>query len=152
MKLRTIIITVFFLFYSKISAQFQPIYYVDYSYNNRHLIKGGLEFILIKNEEKQNNLFLGIGCGLVNNNKGIRGFPDLHLSYNIGTLLFVKAGSTDFHAYSLVGISFFNTCDLGIGYSYAYKNSQVEIEGFMIGATVRLTRRDNVYGKLKIGF
>lgn len=138
----------------KISAQkkLQPIYFLDYTYANRHLAKGGLEFILIKNERKQNNLFLGVGYGMVNYNGKIHGIPDLHLSYNIGSLLFIKAGSSSYHAYSLIGISGFNFADVGIGYSYPYKNSPMKIQGLTAGITFRLTKRDDVYGKLKIGF
>ena len=136
----------------KKKKKLQPIYFVDYSYANRHLVKGGLEFILTKNEQQQNNLFLGIGYGMVNYDGKIHGIPDLHLSYNAGTLLFIKIGSSSQHAYSLIGISGFNLTDLGLGYSYSYKNSPFKIQGFTAGITFRLTKRDDVYGKLKIGF
>jgi hypothetical protein len=52
----------------------------------------------------------------------------------------------------LIGISALNTADLGFGYCYPYKNSPVKIQGFTVGLTLRLTKRDDVYGKLKIGF
>jgi hypothetical protein len=138
----------------KMTAQknIQPIYYVDYSYAGKHLLRGGIEFILIGKSSNQNKLFLGTGYGIVNNNGKIHGIPDLHVSYNAGALLFIKAGSSFSHAYSLIGISLFNTCDIGIGYSGSYNNRDIKIQGFTAGITFRLTRKDNVYGKLKIGF
>ena len=152
MKPKTIITISFFLFSSKIFAQFQPIYYADYSYADRHLLRGGLEFMLTNNTKNHNKLFLGTGYGMVNYNGKIHGIPDLHVSYNVETLLFAKLGSSNYHANSLIGISVFNTVDLGIGYSFPYKNSSVKIQGFTIGATIRFTKKDDVYGKLKIGF
>lgn len=138
----------------KMAAQkkIQPIYYIDYSYANRHLLRGGVEFMLIDESDSQNKIFLGTGYGIVNYNRKIHGIPDLHLSYNVGTSLFIKAGSSFSHAYSLVGISLLNTCDIGIGYSKSYNNSDIKIQGFTVGITFRLTRKDDVYGKLKIGF
>lgn len=150
-----IILAISYMFLSlKIKAQqkFQPIYYIDYSYASKNLLRGGLEFILIDNSENQDKLFLGTGYGVVNDHGKIHGIPDLYLSYNIGTLLFVKAGSSFSHAYSVAGISLFNSCDIGIGYSKSYNNTNVKIQGFTAGITFRLTHKDNVYGKLKIGF
>lgn len=152
---RNIILTITCLFLSlKMTAQkkIQPIYYIDYSYASRHLLRGGVEFMLMDESGSQNKLFLGTGYGIVNDDGKIHGIPDLHLSYNVGTALFVKAGSSFSHAYSLVGISLLNTCDIGIGYSKSYNNSDLRIQGFTAGITLRLTHKDNVYGKLKIGF
>ncbi|MDV7697319.1 hypothetical protein N6B72_10345 [Chryseobacterium soli] len=138
----------------KVKAQqkIQPIYYIDYSYASKHVLRGGVEFILMDGGENQDKLFLGTGYGVVGDHGKMHGIPDLHLSYNIGTLLFIKAGSSFSHAYSVVGISLFNSCDIGIGYSKSYNNSNVKIQGFTAGITFRLTHKDNVYGKLKIGF
>lgn len=138
----------------KMTAQqkIQPIYYIDYSFASRHLLRGGVEFMLINENDSQNKLFLGTGYGIVNNNGKMHGISDLHVSYNVGTLLFVKVGSSFSHVYSLVGISLLNTCDIGIGYSTSYNNSDVKIQGFTAGITFRLTRKDDVYGKLRIGF
>ena len=108
--------------------------------------------MLTNNTKNHNKRFLGTGYGMVNYNGKIHGIPDLHLSYNVETLLFAKLGSSNCHANSLIGISVFNTVDLGIGYSFPYKNSSVKIQGFTIGATIRFTKKDDVYGKLKIGF
>lgn len=152
---RDIILFIACLFLSlKMTAQkkIQPIYYIDYSYASKHLLRGGVEFMLIDESSSQNKLFLGTGYGIVNYDGKIHGIPDLHLSYNVGTALFIKVGSSFSHAYSLVGISLLNTCDIGIGYSKSYNNSNVKIQGFTAGITFRLTHKDNVYGKLKIGF
>ncbi|WP_131401762.1 hypothetical protein [Chryseobacterium sp. JM1] len=143
---------IFLSFTMKAQKKIQPIYYIDYSYANKHLLRGGIEFMLINESTSQTKLFLGTGYGVVNSNGKIHGIPDLHLSYNIGTLLFVKAGSSFSHAYSLAGVSLFNACDIGIGYSKSYNNSEVKIQGFTAGITFRLTNKDNVYGKLRIGF
>lgn len=154
MKRKIIFVALCIFISLKITAQqkVQPIYYIDYSFANRHLLRGGVEFMLINESDSQNKLFLGTGYGIVNNSGKIRGIPDLHLSYNVGTLLFVKAGSSFSHAYSIVGISLFNTCDIGIGYSTSYNNSDLKIQGFTAGITFRLTHKDDVYGKLRIGF
>ena len=132
---------------------YYPIYYIDYSFVKGHLLRAGLEFkIYDADDDTSNKLFLGIGYGLTNNPSKIQGIGDLHLTYNIQTLLFIKAGTSQYHAYALAGISLLNMADLGIGYSKSYQNSNLNIQGFTAGITVRLTNKDNVYGRLDIGF
>jgi len=150
MKNITLCIVLFFCSFCN-AQKWQPIYYIDYSYADRHLLRGGFEFIVM-NDTHQNKLFLGTGYGIVNYNGKLHGIPDLHLSYNLGTVLFIKAGSSLYHVYSLAGISMLNTCDIGIGYSKSFNNSNVQIQGFTAGITFRLTNKENVYGRLKIGF
>lgn len=154
MKTKIIILSLLSIF--KISfaqkSNWQPIFSADYTYSDKPILKGGLEFILTNDTKKDTKLFLGTGYGMVTQNGNIHGLTDIHLSYNVGSLLFAKVGSSNYHTYYMIGISGFNLFDLGIGYSLPYKNATVKIQGFTAGITFRITNRKDVYGKLKIGF
>lgn len=134
------------------SAQnWQPIYYIDYSYAHRNQMKIGLEWFL-NNSGDENKLFLGTGLGMVYHNEKLEVLPDLHINYNTKSGYFLKTGSSFSNAYLLGGISFLNFLDLGIGYSLPYQKEKMPIKGFTMGLTLRLSGNDNAYGKLKIGF
>lgn len=129
-----------------------PIFFTDYNYSHQHILRGGLEFMLVNNTKSDSKLFLGAGYGMTIKNRHSRGLADLHLSYNDGNLLFAKVGLSEYHTYYLIGISGLNVFDLGIGYSLPHKNVSVIKQGFTVGLTFRITAREDVYRKLKFGF
>ncbi|PIF30146.1 hypothetical protein CLU81_0551 [Flavobacterium sp. 9] len=112
--------------------------YVDYKNVTKNQFIGGFEFCLDK--DNYNKLLLGVGFGITSYSDTCYGLPDLHLSYlSNDDLLFFKAGTSDRHAYALVGRGS-GVMDLGLGYSYPYnKNDFPVIKGFTLGITMRLT-------------
>ncbi|KRD10896.1 hypothetical protein ASE21_04020 [Flavobacterium sp. Root901] len=121
---------------------------LSYSYAERNQFTAGLEYW--KCGSGTTKAFLGIGYGITGYNNKYYGLPDLHLSIN-RSLLFIKAGTSNRHAYALAGISAFNMVDLGIGYSLPYSNiNNPVIKGFTFGAAFRITKNPDAYQKLKI--
>lgn len=121
---------------------------LSYSYADRNQFTGGLEYWRCGSGDTKG--FFGIGYGVTSYNGKYYGLPDLHLSVN-RNLLFVKAGTSNRHAYTLAGISAFNMMDLGIGYSLPYSNTKNPvIKGFTFGVTFRITKNPDAYQKLKI--
>ena len=121
-------------------------FFINYNYVDRHILKAGLEVLLLNNEKAENKLFLGAGYGLVNYNSKIFGLPDLHLSYYFSKALFTKIGTSINHLYTLAGITYFNYLDLEFGYSHSYdKNKAPNIQGFTIGINVRLSKNNKAF-------
>ncbi len=121
---------------------------LSYSYAQRNQFTAGLEYWKCGSGETK--AFFGIGYGITSYNNKYYGLPDLHLSVN-RNLLFIKAGTSNRHAYALAGVSAFNMMDLGIGYSLPYNNiNNPVIKGFTFGVTFRITKNPDAYQKLKI--
>jgi len=126
------------------------IYTVDYTYSKKNQLKAGLEWVLYNSEGMEPNiLFLGTGYGMVNYDGKIHGIPDLNLSYHLGTVLFLKTGTSFSYAYVVSGFSFLNALDCNFGYSHPF-SSDFPVKGFTIGLTVRITNKDNIYGQINI--
>jgi hypothetical protein len=131
--------------------EWQPIFYINYSITVKNQFAGGLEFCL--DCENKNKLFLGLGYGISSYDDKYFGLPDVHLSLNTGSLLFIKAGGSNRNLYSLAGVSLLNVIDLGFGYSYPLTQDKTpELKGFTFGLTFRITNNKNAYIPLRIGF
>jgi hypothetical protein len=73
------------------------------------------------------------------------------VSYNQDKGLMAKISVFNTNAALLGGITIFNVLDLGLGYTYPIqKNEPIQLKGFIIGLTARLTRNNAIYGKLKL--
>lgn len=145
-----LLVGILFAIYFKSNAQYQPVYYVEYYNSDRNQLKGGLELF---NRAEKYRLFYGIGYGVVNSNKQIKGLLDYHISYNSNNGFLVKIGGSDRNVAPIIGVSFLNALDLGVGYSFPIKKDELPvIQGFTVGLTVRLTNNNYAYERLKIGF
>jgi len=126
-----------------------PILFVDYKIATKSQFIGGLEFCL--DCENKNKLLIGAGFGVTSYNNIYYGLPDLHLSYNTEKFWFFKGGTSDKHAYLLIGVTIINLLDLGFGYSLPFDNNKLPvIKGFTFGATLRFSSNQKVYTQIKI--
>lgn len=127
-----------------------PILYLSYSIATKSQFTGGLEFCL--DCENKNKFFLGLGYGISSYDHNYYGLPDLHLSYNFSkNPLFIKAGVSNQHTYTLAGITAFNAIDLGLGYSIPFETEKARvIKGFTFGITFRITNNKKAYTTMTI--
>ncbi|WDF64010.1 hypothetical protein [Flavobacterium sp. KACC 22763] len=126
-----------------------PILYLNYSIANKSLLTAGMEFCL--DCYSDNKLFIGAGYGITNSySDKYYGLPDLHLAYNSKTGWFCKAGASNKHAYTLVGLSWLNAIDFGLGYSqpFSYEKAPV-IKGLLFGLNIRLTKNKDAILPMK---
>jgi hypothetical protein len=129
----------------------QPIFYINYSITIKSQFTGGLEFCL--DCEDKSKLFFGLGYGISSYDGKYFGLPDVHLSLNTESLLFIKVGGSNRNLYSVAGFSLLNLIDLGFGYSYPLiQDKTPELKGFTFGLTFRITNNKDAYVPLRIGF
>lgn len=145
-----LLVGVLFAIYFKSSAQYQPVYYVEYFNSDRNQLKGGVELF---SKFENYRFFYGVGYGLVNSNEQIKGLLDYHASYNSNNGFLVKVSGSDRNITSTVGLTLLNALDFGVGYSFPIKKDELPIiQGFTVGLTVRFSKNNDVYEKFYIGF
>ena len=122
--------------------------FIEYQYSTTHILQSGIEFCL--NKSSENKFFIGAGYGMALQNNKLLGFPNAHISYNQEKRLMAKINVSNTNVAMMGGVTFLNVLDLGLGYSYPIqKNDPIQLNGFIIGLTARLSRNNAIYGKLK---
>ena len=169
MKTKLVVLIILFTIYFKSSAQYSKgfydfkqhpsvfyglhdpsVFYVEYVNSDRNQLKAGLE---VFTRTRNYRLFYGVGYGLVNSNKQIKGLLDYHVSYNSNNGFLVKISGSDRNVAPIIGVSLLNALDLGVGYSFPIKKDEIpEIQGFTVGLTVRFSKNNDVYEDFNIGF
>lgn len=123
--------------------------FVEYQYSNTHSLKSGVEFCV--NKYCKNKIFIGIGYGVALQNDKLLGLPNTHISYNQEKGFMTKISISNTNATLMGGVTFLNLLDLGVGYTYPIQKSEpVQLKGFTIGLTARLSKNNAIYGKLKL--
>lgn len=149
MRTKLLVVIIMAVFF-KSNAQYQPVYYVEYYNSDRNQLKCGLELF---SRAESYRVFYGVGYGLVNSNKQVKGLLDYHVSYNSNNGFLVKISGSDRNVAPIIGVSFLNALDLGVGYSFPIKKDELPlIRGFTVGLTIRFTNNNDAYERLKIGF